>query len=681
MTVQAVPPSSRYTASPGADTFVYEFKIRRAADLLVRVDGVTKTLGVDYTVTGVTNSSGSVLFTVPMVGGELVQLDRDMPYDRTTDFQNLGDLLSATLNNDQDDPVMMIQQLGQRQKYMASFPDTLDPDSYSRVLPAPINPLYIYRVNASGNGIELAEPPEIATVADGAITDEKVSPIAGIQSNKIAFRQSGAGAIDQLIEAKLRRNLLDVMDFGALGDSETDDSAAFAAAIAECQSRGGGTVLVPGRTFLADVTIPDGHPVMLEGVGPSSCIKGVGDTGDIINVIAWYSGVSRIKVAGSPTRTSGTSINLNGVDGFAYRCYIEGDRTGIRMFGVGCKAVENTFLYAAPNADRIYATGGDTSQLIQNNIMYATTGVHAGIFVDNSAALKIFDNDIVGQGISLLVSPGNGQHVFSLWSRGNFYDSATAGILINPSGTGEVTRVAITDDWASSHSQNGIQLIASGSALIDGVDIDGCECHLNAGNGIGLTGSQVKNVAIRHPRARSNSAGLSLDGCVNVMVENLQFGSYANLGPNTIGIYIAGGATYRITGGDVRGQSVVGFAAGSTTQVISRLWGFQQPRAVPTFQNSWVNYTGLPGYQTASYWKDEFGVVHLAGVIASGSLGNAAFTLPAGFRPTAIENFPTSNAAAFGTLEVRTDGSVVPTVGSTVSVSLNGITFLAADSP
>lgn len=651
----------------------------------VTTELVLDSLGPDgFSVTGAGLPSGGVVtvVTAPAIG-ERLSILRNMPFTQLIDYIANDAFPAESHETGLDERTMENGQLLEVVGRAITLPPGIA--GVSTDLPGP-QALYLLRWNALANALENVQPPAIATVADGAVVDATVSPIAAIQSNKLDFLQSGASAIHQTIQDKLRRNLLDVKDFGALGDNATDDTAAFHACIAECQARGGGTILVPpGQYVVTAITVPDGNSVLLEGVGPSSNIKCNLTGGDILTIIPWYSGITNIKVSGNPSRTSGSNINLSGVSGFAYKCYIEGDFTGIRMSGVGCKIVECEFFYAAANADRIYATGGDTSQLIRNCIMYATTGVHAGIYVDNSAALKIYDNDIVSQGISLLVSPGNGQHVFSLWSRGNFYDSATAGILINPSGTGQVTRVAITDDWASSHMQNGIQLIATGTTLIDGVDIDGCETHLNGGNGVGLLGNQVKNVRIRGQTARGNGAGLSLDACVNVAVEGLQFGTYGNLGANTTGIFIANSPTYRITGGDLRGQNVVGFAVGSPTQIISGLWGFEQPRAsvgtaIP-FQNSWVNYTGLPGYQTAKFWKDEFGVVHLCGVIASGTIGNAAFTLPAGFRPSAIENFPTSNAAAFGTLEVRTTGEVIPTVGSNVSVSLNGITFLAAGSP
>lgn len=102
----------------------------------------------------------------------------------------------------------------------------------------------------------------------------------------------------------------------------------------------------------------------------------------------------------------------------------------------------------------------------------------------------------------------------------------------------------------------------------------------------------------------------------------------------------------------------------------------QEAATAPTLVNSWVDYGG--GYQAASYWKDPFGNVHLRGLIKSGVVGSAAFTLPVGYRPPAYEQFAVDAAAAHGLLQVQSDGVVVPLVGSNTAFNLSGVTFRAA---
>lgn len=95
----------------------------------------------------------------------------------------------------------------------------------------------------------------------------------------------------------------------------------------------------------------------------------------------------------------------------------------------------------------------------------------------------------------------------------------------------------------------------------------------------------------------------------------------------------------------------------------------------PAFTNSWVNFNALDN--PASYWRDPFGIVHLRGLIKSGTLTTSAFTLPVGFRPLVQENFGTVSNSAFGYATVTNDGKVTPQAGSTTWFSLDGLTFKA----
>lgn len=94
------------------------------------------------------------------------------------------------------------------------------------------------------------------------------------------------------------------------------------------------------------------------------------------------------------------------------------------------------------------------------------------------------------------------------------------------------------------------------------------------------------------------------------------------------------------------------------------------------FENSWVNW-GSP-YNGASFWRDPIGMVHLQGVIKSGTVGSAAFTLPAGSRPVADLVVPCISNGALGRIDITAAGAVTPiTPSSNLSVSLDNITFKA----
>ena len=97
----------------------------------------------------------------------------------------------------------------------------------------------------------------------------------------------------------------------------------------------------------------------------------------------------------------------------------------------------------------------------------------------------------------------------------------------------------------------------------------------------------------------------------------------------------------------------------------------------PTFLNSWVNFDATT-FNAAGYYKDGFGIVHLRGLVKTGTVALAIFTLPAGYRPVKTELFSVVSNNAFGRVDVDTGGNVILTIGSNAFASLDGITFRAA---
>ena len=79
------------------------------------------------------------------------------------------------------------------------------------------------------------------------------------------------------------------------------------------------------------------------------------------------------------------------------------------------------------------------------------------------------------------------------------------------------------------------------------------------------------------------------------------------------------------------------------------------------FLNSWVNYGS--GYANARYCRVN-GVVHIEGLVKSGTIGAAIFILPAEFRPTGrlILTGMSNNVAS--RFDIQTDGSIIMYSGS-----------------
>ena len=94
----------------------------------------------------------------------------------------------------------------------------------------------------------------------------------------------------------------------------------------------------------------------------------------------------------------------------------------------------------------------------------------------------------------------------------------------------------------------------------------------------------------------------------------------------------------------------------------------------PAFANSWANYGA--GWGDAAFWKDPFGWVHLRGLIKTGTVPSAVFTLPPGFRPGVNELFAVVSNGTLGRVDAQTDGQiVVQSPSSNVWLTLSGIHF------
>ncbi|OXM83962.1 hypothetical protein [Paenibacillus rigui] len=100
-----------------------------------------------------------------------------------------------------------------------------------------------------------------------------------------------------------------------------------------------------------------------------------------------------------------------------------------------------------------------------------------------------------------------------------------------------------------------------------------------------------------------------------------------------------------------------------------------------TLASGWSNLGG--GYATTAYYKDDLSIVHLKGDVANGTISGsvAAFTLPAGYRPseTQMRGLLTFSGGTpvLGRLLIMSNGNCFIDNGANSAVSLDGISFRA----
>lgn len=111
-------------------------------------------------------------------------------------------------------------------------------------------------------------------------------------------------------------------------------------------------------------------------------------------------------------------------------------------------------------------------------------------------------------------------------------------------------------------------------------------------------------------------------------------------------------------------------------EILERSSGGNEDYVAPTLLNSWVNFD-TDTHNEAGYFRSQDGIVYLRGLIKSGTVGQTAFTLPAGYRPTRRMICVAISNGAIGRVDIEADGSVVINAGNNTYVSLDGISFRA----
>lgn len=213
MTVQVQTIVNSYT-SAGGSTFVYGFQILNSSHLVVSVNGVVKTLGSDYAVTGVGVQAGGTITGLATSNGDKVLLYRNVPLSRTVDYQTNGDFRATTVNPDFDLLWMMAQQLDERSNRAL----TLEVGSTASVsLPTPVAN---YFLGWDGLGAAIIN---IAGLASAAIS-AAMQPIVNAATLVAARIGLGAAAMADL------RGFIDGFQISPAGGTATLPITAGAAA-------------------------------------------------------------------------------------------------------------------------------------------------------------------------------------------------------------------------------------------------------------------------------------------------------------------------------------------------------------------------------------------------------------------------------------------------------------------
>lgn len=210
MTVSSTQTRISYSGDSVTVVFPVPFGFYASTDLLVVLDGVTKTLNTDYTVTGGGGSTGNVVMNTAPAAATNLQIILDPPITNTVNYVDGTEFPAATLNQQADRIVQVALRLDDEVSRTLHGPDGPDTTPMS-ALPAASSRAGKY-LAFDPSGQPLAS---FGTGNDSALRTDLASQAAGADGARlVGRRRSEAGAAATTLTALLDREMY-AEDFGA----------------------------------------------------------------------------------------------------------------------------------------------------------------------------------------------------------------------------------------------------------------------------------------------------------------------------------------------------------------------------------------------------------------------------------------------------------------------------------
>lgn len=295
--------------------------------------------------------------------------------------------------------------------------------------------------------------------------------------------------------------VINVKEYGAIGNGTSDDTAAIQSAI-NALAGIGGTVYFPSGFYpYTSLSIPH-HYVKLLGVGIGATtlaqtINGNGITIGVSDSVVSGNSISSMSIGGNGLSSGGAAVYILNTGNTIIRdVYILNSQIGIRIestTGHWNTTIKNFTISECYNGIVIGSTG-TIAQLPQdiflsNGIICACT--HDGLVIIVASGVYAHDIDIVGcDARGILIEPTVNTQTQACIFTNILTDTSEFGVLI--SGAGKVRFISFVNCWSASNSQTGIA-ISPGSGY--DIRVVGTSISGNGTHGISIVGSFETNIS------------------------------------------------------------------------------------------------------------------------------------------------------------------------------------------
>src|SRR3990167_8182131 len=423
--------------------------------------------------------------------------------------------------------------------------------------------LFIGRVTAS-TGV-----PETATITAFARTLVDYTTSNSFLTTLTATRaEANAVAVTAISKFRARVSLV---DFGAVFDGTTDDTAAWTAAVAALPAGGGIIDAIAGISKVSSVTF--NKPCLVIGQGIEvTIIKASSATATVFSATVAYVFFARMSFQTSIARTAGAYVHFTNT---ASVCGIKdfmmtGQYLGILQEATSVWIKDGRLVDGATTS----GSGGiklDKASAIDTRIdsitMDAPVGSQPtfGINLLYADATMITNCDVIHHTSNLLVNPITATVVTGTYIENSFFDSAVQGLNMPATLAGTVQFFRAKACWFGNQTSQGVYMSTT-TGVIDGVDFDECYMALNDDYGQ-LVDPGCLNVKVNGGQYAANLQGIGFGANVtHCSVIGARIGTVsAQAGNTNYGIIMAASNDYMtIKDNNLVGNGVAAMSNAST---------------------------------------------------------------------------------------------------------------------